>query len=493
MEFKDFIRICVLRSNAHWPFSILNRTPYFVAIGTVSSFCKRFQEIRAVYVRHRLAGRGWIPALSDIDLTIVISKDLGLEREYLCLQRFWRGMQWIQKVFPMIGEIEILNEDQLRIWLKYGTEGRNFKDWQLISGNPVSPVPADFTNADHHGLRAYNFALSFYLYTFYRKLHQATLPQYLLRQDSFRILRKIHKSLGAIGVPVKISSDQINERVPDRDEMICLLLAALENGLNAIAGHANRIAGKTTGNGRDQLAGMDVFDPSQCSKSIIDIAALARWKHLIRSVYQTHDERVYVILKDGIDFSAMGHCVRAILDAWFSGNGSPTIIGEKLFEHLLQHYYPFEYAHLAEFRILLLGADILPNITPPGKSCFVDYLIGQVPLMIAFPFSFEVLMPRRSDYYLGEGFEFTSQNMLFLKCYLEKGIINAKRRKLLADCLRHSPHHLKRTRMLQMNLEHRRADQLSWEWFKLLRPITDSICRHLSNHSELNKAGSLNE
>jgi hypothetical protein len=492
MELRDLIRICVLRSNAHRPFSSINKAPYCIAIRVFTHFCRRFQEIAAVYVRRRLVGRSWIPALSDIDLTVLIRKDLGLEREYLFLRRFWQGMQLVRKVFPMIGEVEILNEDQMEIWLKNGFEGVNFEGWQQILGNAASPVLERPVIPNCDVFQAYNFALSFYLHTFYRGLHQTRHPHYLLKQDSFRILRKINKCLSAIGANSTASSDKINELPPDIDEVICLMISSLDNGLSSIASSTNGCAGKNEGNEQDYLP-VDIYSSIQDSNNVSGFAALIGWEHVIRSVYQTHDKRVYVILRDGIDFSTMKQCVGTIWDAGQLGGGRLIIVGEKLFQHLLQRYYPFEYAHLAEFRILLLGTDILPDIAPPGKSSFVNYLIGQVPLMIVYSYSVEFIFPNQMNYYRGEQFDFVSQNMLFLKCYLEKGIINARRHKLLADCLRHSPHHLKRMRMLQRNLENRPADEPSWEWFKLLRPMADEICSLLSTHCTHNQTGCFGE
>ncbi len=101
MKIKDLVRIVVIKTNPYWPFSILNKLPYYVAIIVFIRVFKRFHEIKSIYLRHGLIKENWIPALSDIDLTLIINSNLKLEEEYCFLKSFWRKFFLIKKLFPI--------------------------------------------------------------------------------------------------------------------------------------------------------------------------------------------------------------------------------------------------------------------------------------------------------------------------------------------------------------------------------------------------------
>ena len=67
--------------------------------------------------------REWVPALSDIDLTIVIDDALRLDEEYAFLHSFWKAHKRLKRLFPMLGEIEIFNVSELRSFVSLGSWG----------------------------------------------------------------------------------------------------------------------------------------------------------------------------------------------------------------------------------------------------------------------------------------------------------------------------------------------------------------------------------
>ncbi len=86
MKCRDFIREVVLRTNPYRPFSSLNKVPYRLAIEAFLRLCGKFPEITSAYLRGSLVSRDWVPALSDIDLTVIVDDQLGLDEEYAFLR-----------------------------------------------------------------------------------------------------------------------------------------------------------------------------------------------------------------------------------------------------------------------------------------------------------------------------------------------------------------------------------------------------------------------
>ena len=113
MNFKTLLRMAVLKTNAHWPFSLLNPMPYSWAIRQFVKACQHFPEIRSVYLRHALLQGQWTPGLSDIDLTVIIDQRVARAEEFAFLAAFWKRIGLLQRVFPMLGEIQILSEAHL--------------------------------------------------------------------------------------------------------------------------------------------------------------------------------------------------------------------------------------------------------------------------------------------------------------------------------------------------------------------------------------------
>src|SRR5437016_5956468 len=101
MKIRDIVRTAVLKTNPHWPFSSLNKTPYYLAIRIFVQACKRFPEIHSVYLRAGLTEGHWLPGLSDIDLTLVIDSKLTVEREFVFLRSFWKRYKFLKCFFPM--------------------------------------------------------------------------------------------------------------------------------------------------------------------------------------------------------------------------------------------------------------------------------------------------------------------------------------------------------------------------------------------------------
>lgn len=79
MRIKDMVRIGVIKSNHYWSFSSTNKIPYYLAVKAFIQQCKKFPEIKSVYLKHSFTEGNWFSRLSDIDWTIVIDNNLNTD------------------------------------------------------------------------------------------------------------------------------------------------------------------------------------------------------------------------------------------------------------------------------------------------------------------------------------------------------------------------------------------------------------------------------
>ncbi|MDD5505976.1 MAG: hypothetical protein PHR73_04395, partial [Candidatus Omnitrophica bacterium] len=85
---------------------------YKAVLSLYTGLLRFYPQIKRAYLRGSFAERNdWAPFLSDLDTTIVI-KDMNCAETFLFLKRFWRSSGWFKRVFPILGEIEILSEEE---------------------------------------------------------------------------------------------------------------------------------------------------------------------------------------------------------------------------------------------------------------------------------------------------------------------------------------------------------------------------------------------
>src|SRR4029079_1715464 len=119
--------------------STLNKIPYSLAIKAFLQMAKKFPEIKSVYLRHGMLGKDWVPAISDVDLTLIIENGLKVEEEFAFLISFWSQFKRLKNVFPMLGEIDILHAKQFNAWVSVTIRGYEARNWVLLSGEHTLP------------------------------------------------------------------------------------------------------------------------------------------------------------------------------------------------------------------------------------------------------------------------------------------------------------------------------------------------------------------
>jgi predicted nucleotidyltransferase len=467
MKIRDIVRTAVIKANPYWPFSTLNKTPYYFAIRIFVEACRRFPGIRAVYLRSGLAEGHWSPGLSDIDLTIIVDSRLSIDEEFAFLYSFWKRYDRLKNFFPMLGEVEILNDQQLKTWTRFGLRGYEAPHWKLLYGTETarSQYRGDGRRLTKDRL---DDALSFYQGYFREKFTVQKQCPYLRSVELKRISEKIFRCLNSMN-----QTGSGNRKVQDTDcdnvDLLHGILACFENDISRFSACDNQIPND------DGASALQSSVPVPHARNLIDPTELCRLDGAIESVLRNYIGIVFVVLKAGLDHFKLGNCVTA-LEHTFPGQ-MPVILTQSLFTYMQRHYDPFEYGHLVKFREVLFGDDPTARIQTPSHDSIVGYLLGQVPNILAFPCSRAVILSKsRTTFPLKRESERLVERALLLKLYLEKGLVHPWYNELLTECQKHYPEEFVKLRALDGN-----QAILGQEWFRLLKGWANDLHNCLGN------------
>jgi hypothetical protein len=477
MKITDIVRTVVLKTNRFWPFSQLNKTPYYIALWVFVRLCKKFPHIKSVYLRHRLVAGNWTPALSDIDLTVIIDSKLTAEEEFSFLYSFWKNYEGMKKLFPMLGEIEILNDEHIESWIKFGIEGYTSRNWILVYG--IETVKNNFiANPKRLAIESINYALFFYLRYSLEKFQQEE-SSYLASQDLKRLVFKILRCLNYINIDDSKKQPFVG-RLDDKTDMLFHVLKGLEEGIRFTVLSDNETGLRKANT--EWFGDVDSRNEVFFETRELDIKALAPWHETIQSIILNYHKKIFIVLKDGLDALATKSCIDTIRQVFAQVDKMPIIVVNFcIFKYILRYYNPFEYTHFIRYRIVAYGKDLLPDIQPPDKTSFINYLIRQTPTLLTFPRSQRLISPPSPDWFLGRELESMVERSLFLKLYLEKEVIKPWHKELLAESQRYYLEDYKKMRELQDSARQFRNTMLSREWFKLLKSMANDVHNYVIN------------
>jgi len=188
MRIRDAVRIAVVFTNPLWPFSLLNKIPYRIALRAFIMRCARYPHIKSIYIRHSFAGNNWLPALSDIDMTIIIEGGLTHKVELAFLNSFWKTYGKIKKFFPMLGEITILSTDDLEKWPLLSRKIGQSDCWKLVYGNSW---PAFERTPCRNPRQMLYYAYAFYYEYLSKKFFSDGVPGHLFLKEINRATQKV--------------------------------------------------------------------------------------------------------------------------------------------------------------------------------------------------------------------------------------------------------------------------------------------------------------
>jgi hypothetical protein len=127
---------------ATWQFPLVGtmyRWVYVLVSMMFTYLLGRMKGVRSLYLRRGMASGNWIPGSSDIDTLLVVDA-VAPENELEMLLQLKAMYRKVKKVFPVIGEMQIVTEKELN---NYFTSGdmrawEAGKNWKLLAGENIS-------------------------------------------------------------------------------------------------------------------------------------------------------------------------------------------------------------------------------------------------------------------------------------------------------------------------------------------------------------------
>jgi hypothetical protein len=334
---RTLLRTYILKTNPYFPFLYLNRCPHLLARKAVVNAVRRHREVRAVYVRRGSASGECIPGVSDIDISIILESGLPADREFEVLDHIHARFRGLRRWFPMLGELEILSENDLATWLPATSETPVPRSWILLHGAPL--IDAWLNDSPNWPANAIKFALWIYLDLIPPCLLNP--DPYLRRVDMRRRTRKILRLLNPI-----LSGRGLTERRVHAEMEVPLLVASAAEALDAAVSAA-------ACGGPQERAGC---------RSVVAFA-----------------DKVAVVLESGLAPEEIAAAVQG------HGYGLPALpLSAEVFQYWVRKYDPYIYSSLLRHREIVYGSDPLPAMTPPGRAEYIDYWTSCLPGFLTF-------------------------------------------------------------------------------------------------------------
>jgi hypothetical protein len=373
---QDLLQTAALKTNRVFPFSVLNRAPYWLAIDCFLRVCRKFPEIRGVYLRHGMAEGNWVPGISDIDLTVTLQAGLSTEDEFRCLTALREKHAGLRRVFPMLTDIAILREDHLDAWTRFGIQGFEAARWKpLLGTRPCCGRrgPADSRDAVDDALyRFFDRMLAWYF--------EPGPFSYLRLQRMKRVAARIFRH-----APVRFCE------AGDPARLVAHVLVELD-----------RWIGDTENRAGDETE---------------EEAVMVR------------GEVCLVVPGGHPDEETVAECLHRIRDR--AGNGMRIRVATiRMLRYWLQIWRPQQHHDWVTGAKTVRGPNVLEHIGPGTEGAFVRSLLNTVSSVLPLP---------RFSAFAAEAFRSLAVRGWSLRLYLEKGIHFARPAETMRELRRHYP------------------------------------------------------
>ena len=466
MNLKNFIRAIVLKTNSVFPFNYLNKIPYHLAVRNFIKIFSPFKEIKSIYLRHGMSRKNWVPAVSDIDLTVIIDSNLSEKQEYDFLKSFWMKFEKLKKIFPMIGEVDILNENEIGTWTKFTIRGYETREWKLLYGEKIvkSNYKVDKTLLAVDSL---NFAITNYLEYFLPKFYSDENSDFISSAELARLTNKI----------LRYSGTSLEQKLPTGEsELLYLVINGLESSIKSI-----ELPVETNENiFKQEIFSIEPYTEDFKSESRkIDLTGLEAIKDKIDSFIISYTFR-FIVLKENLTSEEEISCLQMIKDVFGRSDDKPIILTFMTFEYLLRIYNPFIYSQFLDARINLIGEDVFKKIKPPDSYYYKKSLLEETNNIFLFPYKKSLIQTKSIKNFIRNGFESEIRRGLFLKLYLEKSLIEPGYNNCLNECKKVFPHYIQKINELTKNYNTDDSNQLSFKTYNLLKTFSSEINNFLN-------------
>ncbi len=357
-----------------WPLGLhFTRVPYYVAVRALGWMLKKYPLMLSAYARNSFALGSWTPGRSDIDLTLILRADESLQSEFITLNRFWNAYASLQRWFPMLGEVEILNQAHFEAWMQFSITGFEARHWICIYG----------TDVDRSGYRGgeeqrkydrLSHAISIYCHQMVPVIRSAH-PDSLLRYTQ-KILRYLDAPADAA------TTDKLAGMT--REELQATVVRKLESSLP----QQNAWSQQGPDLELNRLLGINVAavvqkgpEPALLSRDALVIKELSA---VVRS--PSDHTRGYYIPREHLDLESLARCI-AVANA---DDGTAVVMPRSLLLHYLQFVDPLEYLALLQNRMILWGCDPLAHAQPWPERVFNEAVCASCVHILTLPYRREV-------------------------------------------------------------------------------------------------------
>ncbi len=464
---RDLIRLAVVKTNPVWPFSKINRQPYYYTLRQVASFCEQYPEIQSVYARHSLAGNDWEPGLSDIDLTVLTGEFSTKEEEFLFLRKFWYSLRELQRRLPIPFEINMLPASYLDVWTRFGIRGYEARGWKLLAGDDVHRSGYDINTRPvlHDAL---NFAFTNYTFHFLPRFYNRKFQNAIALRELQRIAVKILR-YGWQYQEMTYSQARESLYSVSKNRMLAILLHQLEAALTSspFEKHPLPLAADR------EFAILYSDNAPTMSNETFDGEFLEKIKSDLKYVFQGNGS-TFIVLRSGLTVEEIEKILEKITRAAVADKRQPLIFTTAMLPFLFRVKNPAVYANLRWSREIIWGEDPLENQLPPSAEIVAESYLRKLELALTLSQGEYLFRSRPFAEKHKKYLKKMSQALLLEKLYHEKNILFPYRNLMLESAAIHYPDNFKQLDVfLKRTVSGRMDTENNQEWFNFIKSLAD--------------------
>lgn len=350
-------------------------------------------------MRSTFADGSWIPGYSDIDWTVVVSKEVEGSTEFKMLRKFWYKVDLLRKVFPIIGEIDIINESHLSLWTSIGITGYESKLWKLYHGQDV--IQSKYLSTDNQiDVDSLRYSLKCYL-TFFHKYYYNPADIYELQRSAKKVLKYAEYNSGKLCC--NSTSDLLNN---NKERALSVILKRLGKRISTL----NNLPS-------EMFAVSDITSEKRFSFSEECENAIESIVYVSSQILKLTTKRAcIVIIKDEIEKS-INRELKEIFDV-LSDYDQPLILTKSMFYYIFHVMNPMSYYIARDNYKVLYGLDPFVGNEAPLKEDVVNEIIELVPTLLTYSGRKNIFVETRITDFLDS---YLSFDILKAKLILEKG------------------------------------------------------------------------
>ncbi len=471
---RDLIRLAVVKTNPVWPFSKINRQPYYYTLRQVAIFCEQYPEIRSVYARHSLAGNDWEPGLSDIDLTVLIENFSTYEAEFRFLQAFWESLRELQRRLPIPFEINMLPASSLNIWTRFSIRGYEARGWKLLAGKDIDRNGYDANNRPvlHD---AVNFALINYTYHFLPRFYNRKFQSAIALRELQRIASKILR-YGCQYQDLDYSRARESLYAASKSRMLATLLHQLEAALTSSAFEQHPLPHAAD----REFAILYSDNAPTMANAGMDGNLWSDIKTDLKYVFRGSGN-TFIVLRNGLTVDEIEKIVEKISRSAFADKQQPLIFTNAMLPFIFRVKIPAAYANLRWSREIIWGEDPLENQMPPAAEVVAESYLRKLELALTLPQGEYLFRSRPFAEKHKKHLKKMSQSLLLEKLYHEKNILFPYRNLMLESAAIHYPNEFKQLDVLLRRSVITRLDiENNQEWFTFIKSLADEAMNRMT-------------